>query len=475
MKVKWYKKVRVQLSFWLLLIYMLSSIIFVNILYQFLERYWVNQKITEITRYTNFVAGDISLGQLQMDLKGEGTEEAVENFSRLYGEARIIVLNEKAVVMQDSSQTKIGRTIVNGDVLKALSGERQGQGWRLYSDCGPHHTVRFNKVTGIVYVFFTIDKLLLSLGSNRGMIIYLMLLVGVIACILGMFIIMYYTEPLSSIQAWLHRMEGGHMEEQVDLHRRDDYGAIVESIQGITHDLMEVDASRQEFVSNVSHELKTPLSSIKVLTESLLLQDSVPEEMYKEFLQDINSEIDRQSAIVNDLLTLVRLEESEKSLNIKKFSLNELAEDILKRLKPLADRRNIELLLDTARDVTIEADEMKLTMALSNLIENGIKYNVENGSVTVTVDSDHRDAKITVSDTGIGIDESHFSKLFHRFYRVDKARDRGAGGTGLGLAIVRQIILLHKGTIGVKSKVGEGTSFIVMLPLQQVMSQEATG
>ena len=97
------------------------------------------------------------------------------------------------------------------------------------------------------------------------------------------------------------------------------------------------------------------------------------------------------------------------------------------------------------------------------------------GSVTVTVDSDHKDAKITVSDTGIGIDESHFSKLFHRFYRVDKARDRGAGGTGLGLAIVRQIILLHKGTIGVKSKVGEGTSFIVMLPLQQVMSQEATG
>ena len=98
------------------------------------------------------------------------------------------------------------------------------------------------------------------------------------------------------------------MDEQVDLHRRDDYGAIVESIQGITHDLMEVDASRQEFVSNVSHELKTPLSSIKVLTESLLLQDSVPEEMYKEFLQDINTEIDRQSAIVNDLLTLVRLE-----------------------------------------------------------------------------------------------------------------------------------------------------------------------
>lgn len=476
MKVKWYKKIRVQLSFCLLLIYLLSSVIFVNILYQFLERYWVNQKITEITRYTNFVAGDISLGQLQMDLKGEGTEEAVENFSRLYGEARIIVLNEKAVVMQDSSQTKIGRTIVNGDVLKALSGEsvkvRDGVYVRIAVPITQYDS---NRVTGVVYVFFTIDKLLLSLGSNRGMIIYLLLLVGVIACILGMFVIMYYTEPLSTIQAWLHRMEGGHMDEQVDLHRRDDYGAIVGSIQGITHDLMEVDASRQEFVSNVSHELKTPLSSIKVLTESLLLQDSVPEEMYKEFLQDINTEIDRQSAIVNDLLTLVRLEENEKSLNVKKFSLNELAEDILKRLKPLADRRNIELLLDTARDVTVEADEMKLTMALSNLIENGIKYNVENGSVTVTVDSDHKDAKITVSDTGIGIDESHFSKLFHRFYRVDKARDRGAGGTGLGLAIVRQIILLHKGTIGVKSKVGEGTSFIVMLPLQQVMSQEATG
>ena len=152
--------------------------------------------------------------------------------------------------------------------------------------------------------------------------------------------------------------------------------------------------------------------------------------------------------------------------------MNDMTEDILKRLKPLAQEKNVELVLESARNVEIEADETKLTLALSNLIQNGIKYNKDGGQVKVTIDSDHMNAVIVVSDTGIGIEESHFTKLFQRFYRVDKARDREAGGSGLGLSIVRQIIMLHKGTISVESQVGEGSSFTAKLPLIQTVEQE---
>ena len=161
-------------------------------------------------------------------------------------------------------------------------------------------------------------------------------------------------------------------------------------------------------------------------------------------------------------------------MNISHVSLNQMVEDILKRLKPLADQRGIELIMETSREVEIDLDETKMSIALSNLIENGIKYNKENGQVFVTVDSDHLNGKIIVEDTGIGIEEENYNNIFQRFYRVDKSRSRenGTGGSGLGLAIVRQIILLHNGTIGVKSVVGEGTMFMVSIPLRQIPQQD---
>jgi len=308
---------------------------------------------------------------------------------------------------------------------------------------------------------------------TQGSVVLLQYALGMAVCI-GMYVVIsFFTKPFKRVLSWMKQVSTGNAEIPEDLMRKDEYGAVVESVQDVTHDLIAIDHSRKEFVSNVSHELKTPLSSIKVLTESLLLQDSLPEEMYKEFLQDINSEIDRQTTIVNDLLTLVRLEEGgENVLNVSSFILNDMTEDILKRLKPLAQEKNVELLLESSREVEIEADETKLTLALSNLIQNGIKYNKDGGQVKVHIDSDHMNAVIKVSDTGIGIDEEHFAKLFQRFYRVDKARDREAGGSGLGLSIVRQIIMLHKGMISVESQLGEGSCFTARLPLIQTVEQE---
>ena len=224
---------------------------------------------------------------------------------------------------------------------------------------------------------------------------------------------------------------------------------------------------RQEFTANVSHELKTPMTSMKVLADSLIQQgDQVPAELYREFMQDIVAEIDRENVIISDLLSLVKLDKKAAQLQITTVSINELLEIIMKRLKPLALQRNIELIFESFRPVTAEIDEVKLSLGLTNLIENGIKYNKDDGWIRVTLNADHKYFYVKVADSGVGIPEDCQDQVFDRFYRVDKARSRDTGGTGLGLAITKSVVSLHNGEIKLYSKVGEGTTFTLRIPLK---------
>jgi signal transduction histidine kinase len=228
------------------------------------------------------------------------------------------------------------------------------------------------------------------------------------------------------------------------------------------------DESRQEFVSNVSHELKTPITSIKVLADSLNMQPDAPVELYREFMQDITKEIDRESKIIEDLLSIVRMDKSADSLNIASVNINELIEMVLKRLTPLAEKKNVEILFESFRPVVAEVDEVKITQVVSNLVENAIKYNINDGWVHVSLNADYQYLFIRVEDSGIGIPQQSQDMVFDRFYRVDKARSRETGGTGLGLAIVQQIVVLHHGTIKLYSEEGNGTTFTVRIPLNYV-------
>ena len=229
-----------------------------------------------------------------------------------------------------------------------------------------------------------------------------------------------------------------------------------------------VDA-RQEFVSNVSHELKTPLTSMKVLADSLLMQGDAPVELYKEFMQDIANEIDRESSVISDLLTLVKMDRKSTELNVASTDINDFIEQILKRLRPIAEKANIELVFESNRSVTAEIDATKLSLAFSNLVENAIKYNRENGWVRVSLDADHKFFYVKVSDSGIGIPQESIDYIFERFYRVDKSHSREIGGTGLGLAITRSAVVAHRGAIKVQSTVDEGTTFIVRIPLRYIV------
>ena len=205
--------------------------------------------------------------------------------------------------------------------------------------------------------------------------------------------------------------------------------------------------------------------TIKVLADSLITQPDSPPEVYREFLRDINEEIDRENKIITDLLELVKLDRKEGNMHLALCNINALLEKIMKRLTPIASSLSVEIVFESYRDVSAMVDEVKMSLALTNLIENSIKYNKENGRVKVSLNSDGKYFSVTIADTGIGIPADSIDRIFERFYRVDKTRARESGGTGLGLAIARSVVLMHNGAIKVESVEGEGTTFIVSVPM----------
>lgn len=286
-----------------------------------------------------------------------------------------------------------------------------------------------------------------------------------IALVVSLFMAFIIQRPLKQLNQKLKKVAEGHLDEEIIVEGSTEIKDLTDTLNQILGKIQILENSRQEFVSNVSHELKTPITSMKVLADSLLVQEDVPAEMYREFMTDIAGEIERENKIITDLLTLVRLDKQAVDLNVETINVNELLELLLKRIRPIAEKRNIEIVFESMREVMAEIDEVKISLAFSNLIENAVKYNVDDGWVRVVLDADHKFFYVKVSDSGMGIPEECQERVFERFYRVDKSHSREIGGTGLGLAITRNAILMHKGAINLYSKPGEGTTFTVRIPL----------
>jgi len=435
----------------------------------FIRESYISAREAELRRRANFIEGAVRQGNFLTD--SQRAPHLPAEISEMYGgyDFRVLVIDSRAIVVHDSHFIENGVTFISPEVLEALNGRTvsaiQGDGLTLYTTV-PIFDRNFDEIDGVLLLVSSIADIYELLDSIRQILILLLLGTAIIILVVAFFISEIIISPLKKIVKVVTLMSEGHLEQRINLKGRDEFAQLATAFNNMSDELEQVDKTREEFVSNVSHELKTPLSAMKVLSESLLLQDGLPEDIYKEFLRDINSEIDRMDMIVNDLLTLVKMDQRDMSLMIQQIDLNLLAEDILKRLYPLADVKNIELLYEDVRRVSLMGDEMRLGLAISNLVLNGIKYTPEGGSVKITIDADHQNAFISVSDTGIGIAEEELGKIFTRFYRVDKTRDRDTGGTGLGLAITHGAVKLHNGSIRVTSTEGEGTTFIVRLPLQ---------
>ncbi|MDR4317308.1 two-component sensor histidine kinase PhoR [Niallia circulans] len=228
-------------------------------------------------------------------------------------------------------------------------------------------------------------------------------------------------------------------------------------------ELKKLEQIRKDFVANVSHELKTPITSIKGFSETLLDGAMEDKETLEEFLRIILKESHRLQTLIQDLLDLSKLEQHHFALNKEEFNLVEILNKATKMLKGRAEAKNIKLFFPQANEIIqIEGDRSRLTQVFLNLITNAVIYTPNDGEITVYVVEKKRKIEVKIQDTGIGIEQEEIPRIFERFYRVDKARSRNSGGTGLGLAIVKHLVELHRGTIQVESKMGEGTTFTVI-------------
>ncbi|MCY8364586.1 sensory box histidine kinase PhoR, partial [Bacillus spizizenii] len=235
----------------------------------------------------------------------------------------------------------------------------------------------------------------------------------------------------------------------------------------VFHDMTEtkkLEQMRKDFVANVSHELKTPITSIKGFTETLLDGAMEDKEALSEFLSIILKESERLQSLVQDLLDLSKIEQQNFTLSIETFEPAKMLGEIETLLKHKADEKGISLQLNLPKDpLYVSGDPYRLKQVFLNLVNNALTYTPEGGSVAINVTPREKDIQIEVADSGIGIQKEEIPRIFERFYRVDKDRSRNSGGTGLGLAIVKHLIEAHEGKIDVKSEPGRGTVFTVTL------------
>lgn len=406
------------------------------------------------------------------DSSSEVINAELKLLSDLY-DGRILIINSNGSVIKDTYNTKEGKIIISEGVIKCLKGE----GGSDYDDENQfiEITVPINQkngentgTLGVILASVSTDSITANsdiLNSN-GVIISIIVLSFILAAAIGISKILI--KPFERVTIAINEVKAGFSDEEITV---DDYletRHIVNAFNQLQARMKILNDSREEFVANVSHELKTPLTSVKVLADSLNSQEDVPAELYKEFMTDIVHEIDRENQIINDLLALVKMDKKGANLAIETVDMNAFIEAIFKRLSPIAKEQKIDLIYESERAVTAEIDDVKMTLAISNLVENGIKYNHEGGFVKVNLDADYQDCIIKISDSGIGIGEEDCKHIFERFYRVDKSHSREIGGTGLGLAITRNAIVMHRGSVEVESTPGEGTVFTVRVPLMHI-------
>ncbi len=397
----------------------------------------------------------------------------LEQLSTIY-DGRVMIIDDDFCIVKDTYRLDEGKTVVSEEVIKSYQGEeitRYDSKNRYIELAIPLINADLKEekqILGVMMMSVSTDSINLNyeyLARNATIMgLFCAFFVIFISIILGARLV----RPFQKLSDSIDMVQTGYGEDVLAVNDYTETRIICEKFNGMLGRMKVLDDSRQEFVSNVSHELKTPLTSMKVLADSINSMGDAPVELYKEFMEDIGNEIDRETKIINDLLSLVKMEKAAKSLNVTNIKINELLEQILKRLKPIADKRNVELVLESFRPVSADVDEVKITLAFTNLIENAIKYNKEEGWVHVTLNADHQYFYLKVEDSGIGIPEEALEHIYERFYRVDKSHSREIGGTGLGLSITRSVVLMHRGAIKVFSTEGEGTIFNVRIPLNYI-------
>lgn len=429
-------------------------------------------RTAEIQEQCTILSHQLAVSDYLENPISEEVDAELSMLSNIYN-GRALIIDEEYKVVKDTFGSDEGKTIIAPDVITCFTGSNTS----FYDDEARYLDITTpivetigeeSKVKGVILVSVSTDiiyETMDEMGQKADIIIWALWLMIIFV---GTFIVNHMMKPFGKIAKGMEAVTEGYDSNNLHVDTYTETQDISEAFNKMLGRMKILDDSRQEFVSNVSHELKTPLTSMKVLADSLLMQEDVPAELYKEFMEDITEEIEREDKIINDLLSLVKMDKKSSDLNVKTENINELVERILKRLRPIAAQQNVEVLFESFRPIMAEVDEVKFTLAITNLVENAIKYNREEGSVQVSLNADHKYFYVKVADTGIGIPQEDLDHIFERFYRVDKSHSREIGGTGLGLAIARNAVIMHRGAVKVHSEEGMGTTFTVRIPLNYI-------
>lgn len=456
----------------------------VSMRYAILQNYEqraVSVRTSDITTQLRILANHLITYHYLEDTSSEVINAELDQLSNLY-DGRVMIINNDLRIVKDTYGISENKTIISGEVVRCIKGESTNQydkdnGYiemtipiveTVILGDNPDTAERKDVVRGVMLVSTSTDTIMVTMDilSRKALIVEVIVIVAIL--IVSILAAKVLIRPFEKITKALNRAQEGYTNDPISVTDCLETEHIGDAFNRVLGRMKLLDDSRQEFVANVSHELKTPITSMKVLADSLISQKDVPIEVYQEFMADIAQEIEREDKIITDLLALVKMDRTAADLNISQVDINLLVELIMRRLRPIAQKRDVELVYESLRPVTASVDEVKMTLIISNLVENAVKYNKEHGWVKVTLDADQRFFIVEVADSGLGIPAECIDHIYERFYRVDKSRSREIGGTGLGLAITRSAIVMHRGSIRVKSEEGEGTTFTVRIPLTYI-------
>lgn len=434
-----------------------------------LSGYFYNKEKVAMFAKANVVANIIS------ESKDNSLNALADATDELFTDSpmRLMILDTQAIVTYDNDfeSSLRGKLFVELPVRDALLGQDSS---RIYENETHSNSMdaaipikEGSQITGVIYLSQSLSEVDRFLGEITSSLITLSIVASMLFALLSALISRIFTAPLLRLTQATGEIAQGNFSQTVSVHGHDEIAMLGESFNAMIKQLALVEEKRRMFVSDASHELKTPLATLKLLSESILQTPDPDPAMVKEFLEDMSNEVDRLTRIVERLLDLTKNDSQSSSAQLESVDLTKLIVKIVKKLMPLAREKNIKLTFsyDTQKPHTeMMLDRDKIYEAIYNIVDNSIKYTNNGGNVRVTLLSDISKTTIEIEDDGIGIPKDDTAAIFDRFYRVDKARARETGGTGLGLSIAQDAVTMHGGHIEVISEEGEGSKFIIILP-----------
>lgn len=423
-----------------------------------------NSKQSSLQSQAGVMAAALSAAEtLSPDFVGETV-----GLLELRSMTRVIVTDENACVLYDTAELDParGRYALFTEIFRALQGNvvsRSIYDGKSFMSSQAMPIVGGGETKGAIYLYEYDEEPARLISQIQVTLRNITFVLAAIALVLMLVFSRALTSRITELVKATRIVSAGNYDHKIQVRGNDELSELSDEFNILTQRLKETEELRRRFVSDASHELKTPLASIRLLSDSIVNSENMSTETMRDFVTDIGTEAERLQHTTEDLLSLSKIDSGE-GLEFKEQDVRAIAENTLRLLEPLAKQNEVTIYADLQEGCIIYGNDDLIYRIVFNLAENSIKYNVPEGTVNIRLFREGENVLLTVEDTGIGIPDNDLPHIFSRFYRVDKARSRDAGGSGLGLSIVYDAVLLHAGDIAVERCPDHGTKFTVTFP-----------